>query len=146
MWFLLGALIGALTGCLICIRYLRREIAARHRTQLRHIELQLDNLESAVNLALVTRYQANRPGALRGARARASPIGDPAPPEAVGIALQHVTSGTKQAAISATPRCRCWIAWSRPAQARTSPARSSRSMSYRPRREHCHEPEHQPAE
>ena len=28
MWFLLGALIGTLKGCLICIRYLRREIAA----------------------------------------------------------------------------------------------------------------------
>jgi hypothetical protein len=56
MWFLLGALIGALTGCLICIRYLRREIAADIGPKLRHIELQLDNLESAVNLALVTRY------------------------------------------------------------------------------------------
>lgn len=63
MWFLLGALIGALTGCLICIRYLRREIAADIGPKLRHIELQLDNLESAVNLALVTRYAdlAGRP-------------------------------------------------------------------------------------
>jgi len=56
MWFLLGALIGALSGCLICIRYLRREIAADIGPKLRRIELQLDNLERAVNLALVTRH------------------------------------------------------------------------------------------
>jgi hypothetical protein len=63
MWFLLGALIGALTGCLICIRCLRREITADIGPKLRHIELQLDNLESAVNLALVTHYAdlAGRP-------------------------------------------------------------------------------------
>jgi hypothetical protein len=56
MWFLLGALIGALAGCLICIRYLRREIAADIGPRLRRIQLQLDNLETALNLALVTRY------------------------------------------------------------------------------------------
>jgi hypothetical protein len=63
MWFLLGTLIGALAGCLICIRYLRREIAADIGPKLRRIELQLDNLETAVNLALVTRYAdlAERP-------------------------------------------------------------------------------------
>jgi hypothetical protein len=63
MWFLLGALIGTLAGCLICIRYLRREIAADIGPKLRRIELQLDNLETAVNLALVTRYAdlAGRP-------------------------------------------------------------------------------------
>jgi len=56
MWFVLGALIGALLGCLICIRYLRREIAADIGPRLRRIETQLDNLETALNLALVTRY------------------------------------------------------------------------------------------
>lgn len=56
MPFLLGALIGALAGCLICVRYLRREIAADIGPRLQRIQLQLDNLETALNLALVTRY------------------------------------------------------------------------------------------
>jgi len=56
MWFLLGILIGTVAGCLICIRYLRREIAADIGPRLRHIQLQLDNLETAVNLGTVTRY------------------------------------------------------------------------------------------
>jgi hypothetical protein len=56
MWFLLGTLIGALTGCLICIRYLRREIAADIGPRLQRIQLQLDNLETALNLTMVTRY------------------------------------------------------------------------------------------
>ena len=54
--FLLGMLIGTIAGCLICIRYLRREIAADIGPRLRRIELQLDNLETAVNLGMVTRY------------------------------------------------------------------------------------------
>lgn len=56
MWFLLGTLIGGLAGCLICVRYLRREIAADIGPRLQRIQLQLDNLEMALNLALVTRY------------------------------------------------------------------------------------------
>jgi hypothetical protein len=56
MLFLLGMLIGTIAGCLICIRYLRREIAADIGPRLRRIQLQLDNLETAVNLAMVTRY------------------------------------------------------------------------------------------
>jgi hypothetical protein len=56
MWFLLGMLIGALAGCLVCVRYLRREIAADIGPRLQRIQLQLDNLETALNLALVTRY------------------------------------------------------------------------------------------
>ena len=54
--FLLGMLIGTVAGCLICIRYLRREIAADIGPRLKRIENQLDNLETAVNLAMVTRY------------------------------------------------------------------------------------------
>lgn len=63
MWFLLGTLIGALAGCLLCLRYLRREIAADIGPRLQRIQLQLDNLETALNLALVTRYAdlAGRP-------------------------------------------------------------------------------------
>jgi hypothetical protein len=56
MLFLLGMLIGTIAGCLICIRYLRREIAADIGPRLRRIQLQLDNLETAINLAMVTRY------------------------------------------------------------------------------------------
>ena len=56
MWFLLGMLIGTVAGCLICIRYLRREIAADIGPRLRRIQLQLDNIEAAQNLAMTTRY------------------------------------------------------------------------------------------
>ena len=56
MTFLLGALLGTLAGCLLCLRYLRREIAADIGPRLQRIQLQLDNLEMALNLALVTRY------------------------------------------------------------------------------------------
>jgi hypothetical protein len=68
MLFLLGMLIGTIAGCLICIRYLRREIAADIGPRLRRIQLQLDNLETAVNLAMVTRYAdlaTSRPPRLR---------------------------------------------------------------------------------
>ena len=54
--FLVGALLGVLTGGMFCVRYLRREIAADIGPRLRHMQLQLDNLEAAVNLALFTRY------------------------------------------------------------------------------------------
>jgi hypothetical protein len=54
--FVLGALLGLLAGGAMCIRYLRREISADIGPQLRRVRLQLDNLEAAVNLALMTRY------------------------------------------------------------------------------------------
>ena len=54
--FLLGTLIGVLMGGALCVRYLRHEIAGDVCPQLRRLQLQLENLESAVNLALVTRY------------------------------------------------------------------------------------------
>ncbi len=54
--FLVGALLGMLTGGMFCVRYLRREIAADIGPKLRRMQLQLDNLETAINLALVTRY------------------------------------------------------------------------------------------
>jgi hypothetical protein len=56
MLFLLGTLTGVLMGGALCVRYLRHEIAADIGPRLRRLQLQLDNLESAVNLALVTRY------------------------------------------------------------------------------------------
>jgi hypothetical protein len=54
--FLLGALIGVLGGGALCVRYLRQEIAADIGPRLRRLQLQLDSLESALNLVLVTRY------------------------------------------------------------------------------------------
>jgi hypothetical protein len=54
--FILGALLGALAGGALCVRYLRHEIAADIGPQLRHMQAQLDNLEAAVNLTLMTRY------------------------------------------------------------------------------------------
>jgi hypothetical protein len=54
--FALGTLIGVLIGGALCVRYLRHEIAADIGPRLRRLQLQLDNVESAVNLALVTRY------------------------------------------------------------------------------------------
>jgi hypothetical protein len=54
--FVLGTLIGVLMGGALCVRYLRHEIAADIGPRLRRLQLQLDNLESALNLVLVTRY------------------------------------------------------------------------------------------
>jgi len=54
--FLVGALLGVLVGGMFCVRYLRHEVAANIGPRMRRIQNQLDNLETAVNLALVTRY------------------------------------------------------------------------------------------
>jgi hypothetical protein len=65
--FALGALLGVLAGGALCARYLRSAIAddigpqlrrlhADVDPQLRRMQNQLDNIESAVNLAQVTRY------------------------------------------------------------------------------------------
>jgi hypothetical protein len=54
--FLVGALLGMLVGGMACVRYLRHEVAANIGPRLRRMQGQLDNLETAVNLALVTRY------------------------------------------------------------------------------------------
>jgi hypothetical protein len=75
--FFVGALLGILIGGAICVRYLRREIAADIGPSLRRMQAQLDILEATVNLALTTRYAelseravtsqapATRPPALR---------------------------------------------------------------------------------
>lgn len=54
--FLLGILLGVAAGCLVCVRYLRHEIAADIGPRLQRLQHQLDNLEMAINLAMVTRY------------------------------------------------------------------------------------------
>jgi hypothetical protein len=54
--FLVGAMLGVIMGGTLCVRYLRREIAADIGPRLRRVELQLDNIETQLNLAIVTRY------------------------------------------------------------------------------------------
>jgi hypothetical protein len=65
--FVLGALLGVLAGGALCVYHLRTAIAgdigpqlkrmhADIDPQLRRMQNQLDNIESAVNLALATRY------------------------------------------------------------------------------------------
>ena len=54
--FILGMLLGVLGGGAVCVRYLRHEIAADIGPQLRRMHGQLDNLEAALNLAVMTRY------------------------------------------------------------------------------------------
>lgn len=65
--FVIGALGGILAGGALCVRYLRttitadigpqlRRLHADVDPQLRRMQNQLDNIESAVNLALASRY------------------------------------------------------------------------------------------
>jgi hypothetical protein len=54
--FVEGLQLGMLASGAVCMRYLRREISADIGPQLRRVQGQLDNLESALNLALMTRY------------------------------------------------------------------------------------------
>ena len=54
--FLLGALIGAILVSMLRVSYIHREIAADIGPRLKRIQLQLDNIEAAQNLAMTTRY------------------------------------------------------------------------------------------
>ena len=54
--FFLGALLGLLLGGALCVRYLRREIAADIGPKLKRMQLQLDNIETELNLAITTRH------------------------------------------------------------------------------------------
>jgi hypothetical protein len=54
--FVVGALLGLIMGGALCVRYLRREIAADIGPALKRVELQLENIETQLNLAIVTRY------------------------------------------------------------------------------------------
>ena len=63
--FLVGALLGVIMGGSICVRYLRREIAADIGPKLKRVQLQLDNIEAELTLAIVTRrteLDTRRPG------------------------------------------------------------------------------------
>jgi hypothetical protein len=54
--FLVGSLLGLLLGALLCIRFVRQEVAGDIGPRLRRIQGQLDMLEAEVTLALGTRY------------------------------------------------------------------------------------------
>ena len=54
--FLVGSLLGVLMGGALCVRYLRREVAADIGPKLKHMQLQLDNIETELNLAIMTRH------------------------------------------------------------------------------------------
>ena len=53
--FFVGALLGVLMGG-ACAFATSATVAADITPRLQHVQLQLDNLETAINLALVTRY------------------------------------------------------------------------------------------
>lgn len=55
MIFLIGLLLGVLGGGALCVRYLRQEIAADIGPRIRRVQMQLDNLDTEINLALATR-------------------------------------------------------------------------------------------
>jgi hypothetical protein len=54
--FLVGALLGALVGGALCVRYLRQEVAANIGPKIQHIQRQLDNIQAELNLAITTRH------------------------------------------------------------------------------------------
>ena len=54
--FLVGALLGVVMGGALCVCYLRREIAAEIGPTLKRVQLQLDNLETQLNVAIMARY------------------------------------------------------------------------------------------
>ena len=54
--FLVGALLGLLMGGALCVRYIRQEVAADIGPKLKHVQLQLDNIQTELTLANTTRY------------------------------------------------------------------------------------------
>jgi hypothetical protein len=54
--FLVGVFLGVITGGALCVRYLRREIADDIGPKLKRMQLQLDNIETELNLAIATRH------------------------------------------------------------------------------------------
>jgi hypothetical protein len=54
--FLVGALGGTLAGGIICVRYLGHQLITDIDPKLKRIQLQLENLDAEMNLALATRH------------------------------------------------------------------------------------------
>ena len=72
--FLIGLQLGVLIGAVFCIRYLRRELSADIGPKLKRMQAQLDSLEAALNLAVLSRY------AELSERLPAHPLPPPRPP------------------------------------------------------------------
>ncbi len=72
--FVIGLQLGVLIGAAFCIRYLRRELSAEIGPKLKQMQAQLDTLESALNLAVLTHY------AELGDRLPPHPLPPPRPP------------------------------------------------------------------
>ena len=53
---LIFLLVGVLIGGALCVRYLRREIADDIGPKLKRMQLQLDNIEAELNLAITMRH------------------------------------------------------------------------------------------
>ena len=87
--FLVGSLLGVLMGGTLCVRYLRREVAADIGPKLKHMQLQLDNIETELNLAITTRYAeltaCSRRRPARQLPASARPVGPAAPGYGPGV-------------------------------------------------------------
>ena len=66
--FLVGLLLGVLIGGTLCIRFLRHEISANVGPRLRQLNLKVETLESALNLALAARHTELTPVAAPAAR------------------------------------------------------------------------------
>jgi len=73
--FFVGSLLGLLLGALLCIRFIRQEVAGDIGPRLRRIQFQLDALEAEVGLVLGTRY-ADLSGHLNQRSAKASSVED----------------------------------------------------------------------
>jgi hypothetical protein len=71
--FLVGALLGMMTGGIVSVRYLRREIAADIEPKLKRVLMQLDIIQSALDLAIVTRHEELSTRPLRGGPAHKLP-------------------------------------------------------------------------
>jgi hypothetical protein len=54
--FVLGALLGLLMGALLCIRFIRQEVAADLGPKLQRIQAQLDTLTAEMTLIAGARY------------------------------------------------------------------------------------------
>ena len=54
--FFLGMLLGVLGGGALCVRFIRHEVAADIGPRLRRLQAQMDNVEAAINLAVMTQY------------------------------------------------------------------------------------------
>jgi hypothetical protein len=56
MIFIVGSLLGLFFGAMLCIRFIRQEVAADIGPRLRRIEGQLGIIEAEIALALSTRH------------------------------------------------------------------------------------------